>query len=158
MKFFEDVQTGDTADLGSYTFTPDAIRAFASQFDPQPFHLDEEAAKASHFGGLIASGWHVSAIWMKLMIAHSDRLAEEARSAGLPVAQLGPSPGFRDLAWLQPVRAGDTLRYVWETTGTRSSASRPGWGIVSMRNRAFNQADALAFQFDGAVFWQMRPA
>ena len=157
MTYFEDVQPGETADLGSFTFTSESIRAFAVRFDPQPFHLDEEAAKASHYGGLIASGWHVAAIWMKLMVGHWNRLAAEARITGHPVAQLGPSPGFRDMLWLQPVRAGDTLRYVWEATGRRSSASRPGWGIVTMQNRAFNQADVPVFQFDGAVFWQARP-
>ena len=157
MIYFEDVTPGDTIELGSFTFTAEAIRDFAVRFDPQPFHIDEEAAKASPYGGLIASGWHVAAIWMQLMVAHWQREALAALTAGTPVAELGPSPGFRDMLWLQPVRAGDTLRYVWEATGGRASASRPGWGLVTMRNRAFNQTDVQVFQFDGAVFWQGRP-
>ena len=157
MIYFEDVVPGSKIELGSFTFTAEAIRDFAGRYDPQPFHIDDAAGKASPYGGLIASGWHVAAIWMRLMVAHWQREAGAAREAGRPVAQLGPSPGFRDMLWLQPVRAGDTLRYVWEATGARPTATRPGWGMVTMRNYAYNQADVQAFQFDGAVFWQARP-
>lgn len=158
MKFFEDVAVGETVELGSWTFTAEGIRAFAGLWDPQPFHLDEAAGAASHFGGLVASGWHVAAIWMKLMVAYQERVAAAERVAGQVPAELGPSPGFRDMRWLRPVRAGDTLTYVWEATGKRTSASRPGWGIVEMRNHARDGDGTPVFRFDGVVFWPRRRA
>src|SRR5262249_60521671 len=85
------------------------IKAFAARFDPQPFHLDETAAARSHFGRLCASGWHTACVWMRLMIDYRRREDEARRARGEAVAPLGPSPGFRDLEWLQPVFVGDTL-------------------------------------------------
>jgi acyl dehydratase len=150
---FEDIEIGRRIGIGSHSFTEAEIRRFASAFDPQPFHIDEAAAKRSHFGGLIASGWHVAAIWMKLNVAYLSRQAEAAAARGEPVARLGPSPGFRNMVWARPVRPGDRLDFVVEITGKKASASRPGWGIVTMRNEAFDREGRLVFAFDGAVFW-----
>jgi acyl dehydratase len=157
MMFFEDFVIGSREELGRFTFSVEAIKSFARLYDPQPFHIDEKAAAKSHFGGLIASGWHVAAIWMKLTIAHQERLQRQARAAGLPAASLGPSPGFRDMVWAKPVRPGDNLTYWLGVTGKKESASRPGWGIVMMRNEAINQRGELAFRFDGVVFCKRRP-
>lgn len=152
--WLDDLVVGERTELGSYTFTADEITAFARSFDPQPFHTDSAAARLSSFGGLVASGWHTASVWMMLMIAHRDRqLAARPETSG---PRLGPSPGFRNLKWLKPVHAGDTLTYASEITQTRASASRPGWGLVFTRNTGMSQNGDLAFQFDGCVFWERR--
>ena len=133
MTFFDDIAIGVVTEFGSHTFTAEAIKRFAGAYDPQPFHLDEEAAAASLFGALTASGWHTMAVMMKLIAA-----AGAADGAGS--ARLGPSPGFDDLRWLRPVFAGDTLTYRATVTGKRESRSPPGWGVVSSRFEAHNAA------------------
>ena len=158
MGFFEDLTIGETEELGSHSFTAEEIKAFAAAYDPQPFHLDEEAGRQSHFGGLCASGWHTAAVWMGLMIAHAKRFAAEAEAAGRPVPELGPSPGFRDLRWLRPVYAGDTITYSSTLVDKRPSSSRPRWGIVSHRNVGVNQKGEPVFEFVGTAFWERRPA
>jgi acyl dehydratase len=109
VKFFEDIAVGDRIELGCHTFTADDIKSFARRYDPQPFHVDEAAAARTHFGALVASGWQTAAIWMRLMVEHHRREADAMRARGEPVAELGPSPGFRDLKWLKPVYVGDTV-------------------------------------------------
>ena len=89
---FDEVEIGRRHPIGRHTFTEAEIRRFARAYDPQPFHVDDKAAETSHFGGLIASGWHVAAVWMKLNVAYLQREAEAARARGEPVAPLGPSP------------------------------------------------------------------
>ena len=156
MKYFEDLAIGDTDEIGAFTFSAENIKRFATLYDPQPFHVDEAAAEASHFGGLVASGWQVAAVWMKLLVAHQEVEIARARQLGKPVVKLGPSPGFRNMVWAKPVRAGDTLRYSVEITGKKESASRPEWGIVSMLSSALNQHGEQAFRFEGTVFWERR--
>jgi acyl dehydratase len=155
--YLEDLSPGDTQDLGSYRFEADDIVRFARLFDPQPFHVDPAAAKESLFGGLCASGWQTAAIWMKLMIASRERALAEAARGGPPVAQLGPSPGFKNLKWSKPVYAGDTIAYSSTIAGARPSGSRPGWGLASHRNSGVNQNGEEVFSFDGLVFWERRP-
>jgi acyl dehydratase len=152
-RWFDDLEIGERRELGSYLFTADEIIAFARIFDPQPFHIDAEAAKHSSFGALCASGWHTAAVWMMLMIAGRDRQADLAGPDG---PRLGSSPGFRNLKWLKPVYAGDTLIYSTEVIDRRETRSRPGWGLVFNRNSAVNQNGELVFQFDGCVFWERR--
>src|SRR6185437_7465006 len=108
MRFFEDIVVGQRRELGSFTFTAELIKKFAAQFDPQRFHLDEEAGRQSLFGGLAASGWHVGSVCMKLLVADGQRQAREAADRGEEVAAWGPSPGFRDLRWVRPVLARNT--------------------------------------------------
>lgn len=141
----------ETVDLGSFTFTAPDIVAFAQAFDPQRFHVDEAAAKASLFGGLCASGWHTTAIWMRLMVEHRRRVqAAQGREA----PRLGPSPGFRNLKWLKPVFAGDTISFTTAVSDKRASASRPGWGLAFHHNEGRNQHGDLVFAFEGSVFWE----
>jgi acyl dehydratase len=151
MIYFEDVQVGDRRELGRHTFTADDIKQFAARYDPQPFHLDEEAAARSHFGSLVASGWHTASIFMKLQ-------ARQIADASAELARTGVSPGFRDLRWLKPVFAGDTLTYVSEVVRTRELASRPHWGIVFSRVTADNQRGERAFEFESSVFLARRGA
>jgi acyl dehydratase len=152
MRFFEDLRVGQRRDIGSFTFTAEDIKRFAAQFDPQPFHLDEEAGRNSLFGGLAASGWHVGSVCMKLLVADNQRLAALARARGEEVAVGGPSPGFRELRWLKPVLAGDTISFASEIESLRASSSRPQWGIVQARNTGINQRGELAFSLLASAF------
>ena len=152
MRFFEDLEVGQRRDIGTFTFTVEDIKRFAAQFDPQPFHLDEEAGRNSLFGGLAASGWHVGSVCMKLMVADLQRLAAIARERGEEVAVAGPSPGFRELRWLRPVLAGDTISFASEIESLRTSSSRPQWGIVQSRNTGTNQRGELVFSFLASAF------
>ena len=156
MKFFEDIAIGERFALGSHTFGADDIKAFARRFDPQPFHLDEAAAARSHFGALCASGWHTASVWMRLMVEYQRRDDEARRGRGEPVAALGPSPGFRELKWLKPVYAGDTITYSTEVLATRTSSSRPDWGLMTIRNSGVNQKGEPVISFTSVAFVERR--
>ena len=158
MRFFEDIEVGQRRDLGSFTFTAELIKKFAAQFDPQRFHLDEEEGRNSLFGGLAASGWHVGSVCMKLLVADGQRQAKEAAARGEKVAILGPSPGFRELRWIRPVLANDTLHFASEVETKRSSEKRPEWGIVQARNTGTNQRGELAFSVLATAFVPRRNA
>ena len=152
MRFFEDLAIGQGRDIGSFTFTAAAIKAFASKFDPQRFHLDEEEGRKSLFGGLAASGWHVGSVCMKLLVAESQRQTREALARGEEVAIWGPSPGFRELRWIRPVLAGDTISFASEVASLRSSESRPAWGILEARNSGANQRGEPVFSILSTAF------
>jgi len=156
MKFFEDVVVGERFEVGRHTFTADNIKAFARRFDPQLFHLDEAAAARSHFGALCASGWHTAAVWMRLMVEHQRREDAARRARDEPVAVLGPSPGFRELKWLKPVYVGDTITYSTEVIETRASSSRPGWGLMTIRNTGVNQKGEPVISFISVAFVERR--
>jgi acyl dehydratase len=158
MPYFEDIKIGDKRELGSFTFTADNIVAFARQFDPQPFHLDEEAGRKSIFKGLAASGWHVSAVCMKLLVAYFQREAKERAARGEPPIINGPSPGFTELKWIKPVLAGDTVTYVSEVTAMRPLASRPEWGLVNFFNTGVNQRGERVYSFVASGFVARKPA
>ena len=152
MRFFEDIAVGQRRELGSFTFTAELIKRFAAQFDPQRFHLDEEEGRKSLFGGLAASGWHVGSVCMKLLVADGQRLAKEALARGEEIAVWGPSPGFRELRWIRPVLAGDTISFFSEVEERRTSSSRPEWGIVQARNTGTNQRGELVFSLLATAF------
>jgi acyl dehydratase len=152
MRFFEDIEIGRRRELGSFTFTAELIKKFAAQFDPQPFHLDEEAGRKSLFGGLAASGWHVGSVCMKLLVADGQRQAAEAAARGETIATWGPSPGFRELRWIKPVLAGDTISYASQVESLRMSESRPEWGILQGRNTGTNQHGELVFSLLASAF------
>jgi acyl dehydratase len=156
MKYFEDIAVGERAAFGSHTFMPAEIKAFAARFDPQPFHVDEAAAAQSPFGALIASGWHTIAVWMRHAMLHRRAEDDARRACGEPVAELGPSPGFRDLKWLKPVYAGDTIAFAAEVIETRPSKRRPEWGLVLSRNTGTNQAGELVISFIGSALVERR--
>jgi acyl dehydratase len=151
---FEDIDVGLSADLGSYDFTRDNVLAFARRYDPQPFHLDDEAAARLHFGRLAASGWHTAAAWMKCYVATNDRLrAEQAMGV-----ESGPSPGFTEMKWLRPVYPGDRVRYSTRITNKRELGSRPEWGLIFSHNEGINQHGELVFSFSGRVLVRRRGA
>lgn len=158
MRFFEQIEIGARRDLGSFTFTAEAIKKFAAQFDPQAFHLDEEAGRQSMFGGLAASGWHVGSVCMKLLVADGQRLMKEATARGEEIAVWGPSPGFRELRWIKPVLAGDTVSFSSVVETKRTSDKRPEWGILQARNTGTNQRGELVYSFLATAFVPRRNA
>ncbi len=143
-EFFE---IGVVVPLGALTFDADAIKEFARKFDPQPFHLDEAAAKDSVFGGLCASGWHTAAAWMKRNLATPGK-----RWAGpAPAPVFGPSPGITGLKWLKPVYAGETVSFSRTALSHRPMSSRPGWRILTVRAEGIDSTGAKVIEFESAV-------
>ena len=130
MKFLEDIRVGDRTDLGRHTFTAQEIKSFAERFDPQPFHLDEEAAKNTFFRGLVASVWHTAAMTIRLLVGSDLRPAGGIIGAGLD-----------EFRWPRPVRPGDELRLESEVLEVRPSKSRPGQGLIKVRTTTLNQHD-----------------
>ena len=127
-RYFDDFEPGQVYELGSKVVTADEIVAFARQFDPQPFHVDPEAAKDSVFGGLIASGWHTGAMWMRLYV---DALLGGGSGQG--------SSGLEELRWLAPVRPGDTLSGRLTVLEVTSSESHPERVTIRIRGEMVNQ-------------------
>jgi acyl dehydratase len=125
--YLEDLQVGQRFTSGSHTMTAAAIKAFAGQFDPQPFHLDEAAAEASFFHGLAASGWHTAAVTMRLLCESGMELAGGLIGAG------------GELTWPRPTRPGDALHVESEVLAVTPSKSRPERGLVTVRSRTLNQ-------------------
>jgi acyl dehydratase len=136
--WWEDFVVGDCVEMGRHTFTEEEIVAFGRQFDPQPFHIDAEAAKNSIYGGLIASGWHTCSVGMRMMC---ETYINRSISMG--------SPGVDNIRWLKPVRPGDTLVYRRTVLEARASQSRPGAGLVKSRWEAINQRSELVLTMEG---------
>ena len=151
--FFEDMHVGQQTNLGEHTFTQQEIVRFAKKYDPQSFHVDMEKARQSHFGNLIASGWHTAAVCIKLIVTtHQKALnASHPLNPDEPL-KLGPSPGFTDLKWLRPVYVDDTITYKSRITAKRPLSSRPTWGLVETRNEGINQSGTLVFSFNSKLF------
>lgn len=137
--------------IGSLTFAAQDIIRFARDFDPQPFHVDEEQARHSLFGGLCASGWHTSAGWMKCFVRFWQQECRRLEAEGLRAPNLGPSPGFRQLKWLKPVYAGDTVTYAATLLEARALASRPGWRINTIHCEGENQHGQAVISFESKV-------
>jgi acyl dehydratase len=151
MTLDEFFQIGVTVTLGTHNFDAAAIKAFAAKYDPQVFHLDEEAAKKSVLGGLCASGWHTAAVWMKYNVATGIAPNAERWTGPGPVPEIGPSPGFKNLKWLKPVYAGETVTFTRTALTHRPIASRPGWRLLTMRGDAFDSTGDKVLEFDCAV-------
>lgn len=150
-KWFEEIAVGERLELGSFAFSAEEIVAFARRYDPQPFHLDEEAGAKSYLGGLCASGWQTTAAFMKCC-AVSDQAGRAAAAAkGKVLPPVGPSPGFEDLKWLRPVYVGDTIAYASTATAKRALASKPGWGLVFFHNEGVNQKGETVMSFTGKL-------
>ena len=145
MYYWEDFKVGDTSVLGEKVVDQDETIAFATAYDPQPFHIDEAAAKASFFGGLIGSGWHTCAMVMRMMV---DSYLRESASLG--------SPGVDNVRWLKPVRPGDTIRAQRRVLETRASQSKPRIGIVKHRWEVFNQNGELVMSMEGYGMFERR--
>jgi acyl dehydratase len=130
-RYFEDLKIGDRFQSDTHRVTQDGIAAFAREFDPQGFHLDLASAKKTIFEGLIASGWHTAAVSMRLFV----------QTMNVPGGMIGL--GVDELRWPNPVRPGDVLTVETEILGLRVSRSKPGYGIVRLRNITKNQRDEI---------------
>ena len=155
MPVFETIAVDDRYDFGSHVFSAEEIKRFASVYDPQRFHMDEEEAAKSLLGGLCASGWHTTAVMMKLMVRYFTKEAEAAIAHGEKAPALGPSPGFDNLKWIKPVYAGDEIHYSGRIADKRETKSRPGWGIISLEVNGVNQKGEPVFAYTGHVFVAM---
>jgi acyl dehydratase len=144
--YYDDIEVGAVQTTGSYTVTREEILEFGQRFDPQPFHVDEEAAERSWFGGLVASGWHTAAICMRLTV---DMFLEAGRGS------LG-SPGVDEIRWLKPVRPGDTLTVISEVVDKRPLSSKPDRGLVRTRSTVRNQHGEDVMTMIGLGFFQIR--
>ena len=145
-RYYEDLEAGDTYALeGRYEVDREEITAFAEQYDPQPFHLEEAVAADSVFGGLVASGWHTAAMCMRLVV-------EEFLD---PETSMGAS-GVENLEWIEPVRPGDTLRVRIEVLETRPSESRPEMGHVRSKLTGYNQDDEAVIEWVGDGMYRRR--
>ena len=143
--YWEDLAPGSVRQLGSVTPTAEEIADFARRFDPQPFHLDEEAGARSVFGGLCASGWHTCAMAMRLTV---DNFLSHSASMG--------SPGLENLRWLKPVFPGDTLRLQHTILESRPLSSRPDTGLVRSQWEMFNQHGDKVLQMEGYGMFRRR--
>ncbi len=144
---------GVAVDLGAVELTAESIKRFAREYDPQPFHLDEEAGKASLFGGLAASGWQLVAFWMQRILTSRKEAMKSvsAEQRADIMRRMGPSPGFLDLRWLRPALAGDTLRFYVKPIEIIPMKSRPTHGIQRSLNGAVNQRGEVVFSNVGQV-------
>jgi acyl dehydratase len=145
--YFEDMAVGATVDLGKRSVSEEEILRFAREFDPQPFHVDPEAAGRSIFGGLIASGWHTCSITMRLLV---DGLLSHSSSLG--------SPGIEQIRWVKPVRPGDTLHAVLTVQEVRLSQSKPDRGTARIHIDVTNQAGDLVMWMESFGMFATRPA
>ncbi len=145
-RWFDDFAVGELFEFGAYVVSEDEIIDFARRYDPQPFHLDHEAAKASHFGGLVASGWMTSAVLMRLLCDHF-----------IPRQSSMGSPGVDEVRWLKPLRPGDTVRARVEVTETRASQSKPDRGVIRCRHQLLSQHDEVVMSMHGMGMYKKRP-
>ena len=147
VRYWEDFKPGQVIELGSRTIDKDSILAFAREFDPQPFHTDEEAARHTIFGGLIASGWHTGSLSMRLFY---DGLIKDVVSLG--------SPGFDELRWVKPVRPGDTLSARFTVLECVASRSKPDRGVIRALLETRNQHGEVVMSITAVNIFGRRPA
>lgn len=145
--YLEDFAPGQTFSTKSVTVSEEEIIRFGREFDPQPFHLDPEAAKGTFFGGLAASGWHTAALTMRLLVGGEMNPANGIVGAG-----------FETLSWPRPVRPGDTLHVVSEILEVKRSRSRPSQGTIKVHSRTLNQDDQVVQEFVGNLMIMARSA
>jgi acyl dehydratase len=144
--YFEDFEIGSVVELGTAEVTEEEIVEFARRYDPQPFHVDREAAAASPFGGLIASGWHTCAIYMRQLY---DGLLHDSSSQG--------STGMEELRWLAPVRPGDRLQARYAVEDATPSSTNPNRGTVLFRSEMVNQDGVVVLRMRGRGLYGRRP-
>ncbi|MDT9598444.1 MaoC family dehydratase [Sphingosinicella rhizophila] len=148
MIYFEDIEVGQTADYGTYEVTREEVVEFARKYDPQPFHLSDEAAAKTYFGRLSASGWHTCAMTMAVIA----RYMVDQQQAGLG------SPGIDELRWLKPVYPGDTLHVAGKIVETKPSRSKPDIGSVRTETEVTNQHGESVMRYVSIVLMRRRPA
>jgi acyl dehydratase len=155
-RWFEDIVIGEPFPLGSHEFTEAEIIRFGRLYDPQYFHVDPEAAKFSHFGGIVASGWHTVSVGHRRMVDALFAEEERLRGLGQEPGISGPSPGVNQMQFKSPVRPGDTVSYTLVVTGKRHSNSIPGWGLLFNTIEATNQRGELVYHAELVGFSKLR--
>jgi acyl dehydratase len=145
-RWFQDYVRGEVFEFGAHRVTEAEIIAFATRYDPQPFHVDATAAAQSHFGGLVASGWMTGGVLMRMLCDHFIP----------PVSAMG-SPGVDQLRWLHPVRPGDCLHARVTVLETRPSRSKPDRGTLTLRQEAINQRGEVVMSLQGVAMFRCRP-
>jgi len=143
--YFEDIEVGQAQRFGHYEVTREEIIEYARQFDPQPFHVDEETARRSMFGGLIASGWHTGAMLIRMVCDHA-----------IPGTATSGALGFDDLKWLKPVRPGDVLSVETTVVEKIESRSRRDVGTVKVESRVVDQRDQAVMTLTSLVLYRRR--
>ncbi|MCJ8519361.1 acyl dehydratase [Pseudorhizobium tarimense] len=151
MRLIELSPPGKRVITGTMLFTAEDIIRFAKQFDPQPFHVDAEAARNYVFGSLCASGWHTCAGWMKMFMEYWTAEMKRLSQEGIRPPQLGPSAGFKTLQWMKPVYVGDNITYSVELIESRPVVSRPGTWINITSNDGVNQHGEVVMRYEGTV-------
>jgi len=146
MRYLEDFTPGEVIEYQGPTVTEEEIVRFATEFDPQPFHVDKEAAESTMFGGLIASGWHTAAMMMRLLV---DGYISDSASLG--------SPGIDELRWVKPVRPGDTLKVRVHVDEVTPSRSKPHMGVLKSHTEVLNQDDEIVMTLRGMGMYKTRP-
>ena len=144
-RYFEDYTVGETAEFGDYLVTEEEVVSFARRYDPQPFHIDPQAAAESIYGGLIASGWMTGAVMMRMLV---DHFISTLSSMG--------SPGIDELRWVRPVRPGDRLHVRVTVLDTRRSQSKPDRGVVRVHQEAINQDGDVVMSIKGMGMYKCR--
>jgi acyl dehydratase len=144
--YLEDLRVGQRFKSGRHTLDEAQIKAFAAEFDPQPFHLDDQFARTTMFGGLVASGWHTASITMRLLVEGGAQIAGGLIGAG------------GEIAWPQPTRPGDVLEVESEVLDVRPSRSRPDRGMVTMRSETRNQKGEVVQIMTARMVVPRRPA
>jgi len=151
MRMLDLYPAGTRLALGSAAFSAEDIIRFAEKFDPQPFHVDPEAAKNYVFGALCASGWHTCACWMRCFIDFWRNETKRLAAEGIVPPNLGPSPGFDELQWLKPVYVGDVVSYSLTSLDSRPLASRPGLILNTGLAEGLNQNGEPVLRFKSNI-------
>ncbi len=155
-RWFEDITIDEPFPLGSHVFTAAEIERFGREYDPQYFHVDPAGAAQSHFGGLVASGWHTVLVGHRKMVDALDAEEDRLRQAGQEPGVSGPSPGVNSMEFKAPVRPGDEVTYTLTVTSKRPSNSIPGWGLLINRLEAVNQHGELVYRAEIVGFSKLR--
>jgi acyl dehydratase len=152
-RWFEDIPVGEFHVFGSHTFSEKEIIDFGKKYSPEVYHTDPEGAFNTPYHGLVASGWHITAIWMKLMVSYMERFASGVRDG----RRNGAGIGIQDLVWQRPVRPGHTITFTYEITSKPDHVLRDKWGIIRSRNEAFNQYNRRVMSFNIDILAERNP-
>ncbi len=152
-RWFEDIPVGEFHVFGNHTFGEKEIIDFARTYAPHGMHTNADIAREGLHKGLVASGWHISAVWMRLMVSYMERYATGVKDS----RRNGVGVGFRHMKWLKPVRPGHILTYTYEIIEKPDKVIRNRWGIIRSRNEAYNQYGELVFTFEIDILAERRP-
>lgn len=152
-RWFEDIPVGEFHVFGSHTFSELEIIEFGRKYAPEVYHTDPVAALETPYRGLVACGWHVTAVWMRLMVDYMERFARGVQDG----RRNGAGMGIKDLEWYLPVRPGHTVTFTYEITGKPERVIRERWGVIRSRNEAFNQYHERVMSFDIDILAERNP-